>query len=63
MALRSVTAERRTICSIGRKQGPLPWDIPPAVSLSIRLLRYPISGWPMPRSAFVARRLFCPLTD
>ena len=63
MALRSVTAERRTICSVGRRQGLLPWDIPPAVSMSIRLFMYPIAGWPIPRSAFVARRLFCPLND
>ena len=63
VALRSVTAERRTICSVGRKHGQLPCNIPPTVSVSIRLFKYPIAGWPISRSAFVARRLFRPLTD
>ena len=63
VALRSVTTERRTIWSVGRKQGTLPWAIQPVIPVSIRLFRYPIAGWLTPRSASAVRWLFCPLTD
>ena len=63
MALRNVTTRRRTIRPLGRKQGTLPWDISLTVSVCNRLFRYPIEGWPTSRSTFVARRLFCPLSE
>ena len=63
VALRNVTTRRLTIQPVGRKQGTLPWDIPPTVSVCSRLFRYPIDGWPTSRSTFAARRLFCPLSE
>ena len=53
----------RTIRLVGRKQGTLPWDIPPTVSVCNRLFGYPIDGWPTSRSTFAAWRLFCPLNE
>ena len=42
MAFWNVTTRRRTIRPIGRKQGTLPWDIPPTISVYNRLFGYPI---------------------
>ena len=50
MALWNVTTRRRTIWPVRRKQGTLPWDIPPTVSVCNRLFRYLIDGWPTSRS-------------
>ena len=63
IALRNGTTRRRTIRPVGRKQGTLPWDIPPTVSVDNHLFRYTIDGWPTSRSTFAARRLFCPLCE
>ena len=63
VAFRNVTTRRRTVRPLGRKQGTLPWDIPPTISVYNWLFGYPIDGWPTSRSMFAARWLFCPLSE
>ena len=46
----------RTICSVGRKQGSLPWKISLTVYVYIRHLRYPITGWSAFHSKLFAHR-------
>ena len=57
------SGNRATDEPVGRKQGTLPWDIPPTVFVYNCLFRCTIDGWPTSRSTFAARRLFCSLSE